>query len=465
MLKVFSLVNTRVIRVQKAWQSVCRTSPFAGHMVLTAGTNILLALLGLVTGVLAARLLGPEGRGELAAIQLWPTFIATVAMLGLPDALVYFSAREPDKAGRYLGSAMSLAVLSSLPFMVVGYLVIPLLLSAQSAEVIRAARWYLLLVPLYTLVGMPYHPLRGRHDFGFWNALRITPNIGWLVVLVLAWFLGQAEPQFVAVAYLVVLSLLFFPVTYIVVKRIPGPFWPDTRKWKPMAHYGVPSVISSVPQMLNFRLDQILMAALLPAQVLGLYVVAVAWSGAVQPLLTAIGTVLFPNVASQPDRDQQALAFAQGTRFGVFGAIVMTIIFMVLTPWLLPFLFGARFAAAITAALVLVVASAIASVSSIMEDGLRGLGHPTAVMWAEFAGLVVTAISLWFLLRPLGIMGAALSSLLGYSAVAILLITQGRWLTGCSATALLMPTLTELAENWKRLKVFMETFARYDVRD
>lgn len=437
-----------------------RASPFASHVVLTTGTNILLALLGLATGILAARLLGPQGRGELAAIQIWPSFIATVAMLGLPDALVYFSAREHDKAGSYLGSAMSLAVLSSVPFMVVGYLAIPMLLSAQSAEVIKAARWYLLLVPLFALVGMPYHPLRGRHDFGFWNALRLTPNIGWLSVLVLAWLLGRAEPQFVAVAYLVALSLLFFPVTYIVVKRVPGPFWPDTRKWKPMTHYGLPSVVSSVPQMLNFRLDQMLMTALLPAQVLGLYVVAVAWSSAVQPILIAVGTVLFPKVASLPDRGQQALAFAQGTRFGVFGAIVLAIIFILLTPWLFPFLFGDQFATATAAALVLIVAAALTGVNSIMEDGLRGFGHPTAVMWAEFGGLVVTAISLWFLLRPLGIMGAALSSLLGYTVVAGLLVTQSCWLTGTSYIDFLCPAISEIQAEFVRLRALIQAVAK-----
>jgi len=43
-------------------------------------------------------------------------------MLGLHDALVYYSAREPNRAGSYLGSAMALAILSSLPFTLVGYL-------------------------------------------------------------------------------------------------------------------------------------------------------------------------------------------------------------------------------------------------------------------------------------------------------------------------------------------------------
>ena len=52
--------------------------------------NIALYVLAAATGPLAARLLGPDGRGALAAIQLWPGAIATVAMLGLPDSIAYF---------------------------------------------------------------------------------------------------------------------------------------------------------------------------------------------------------------------------------------------------------------------------------------------------------------------------------------------------------------------------------------
>src|SRR6202030_2462068 len=85
-------------------------SAFATNTVITAATNIALAVLGMVSGILAARLLGPHGRGELAAIQTWPSFIASLAMLGMPEAVVYYSARAPSTAGRYLGSAVMVAL-------------------------------------------------------------------------------------------------------------------------------------------------------------------------------------------------------------------------------------------------------------------------------------------------------------------------------------------------------------------
>jgi O-antigen/teichoic acid export membrane protein len=86
------------MKISETWRAMSRTSPFGSSAVLTAGTNAVLAMFGLVTGVLAARLLGPNGRGELAAIQTWPAVIATIAMLGMPET-VYYAARESNRAG------------------------------------------------------------------------------------------------------------------------------------------------------------------------------------------------------------------------------------------------------------------------------------------------------------------------------------------------------------------------------
>jgi O-antigen/teichoic acid export membrane protein len=449
------------MNVSRAWHNIYRASPFGSHVLLTIATNAFLAFLGFLTGILAARLLGPEGRGELAAIQTWPSLIATLAMLGLPFALVYYTARQPDRAGRYLSSAIILALLSALPLIAVSYLLMPAFLSAQSVEVVRAARWYLLIVPISVLGGMPFHPLRGRNDFAAWNGLRITHNLGWLIVLVLAWLLRRAEPQFLASGYLMFLAGLCLPVIYVVGQRLPGPFWPEIRQWRRMLNYGVPSLLSDVPQILNFRLDQILMAGILPAELLGFYVVAVAWSSYTQPLLSALGIVAFPRIASQGNHEQRASALAQATRLGGMSAFGIAIFLMIITPWMLPLLFGKKFAEAVPAALVLVVAGSVAGMNIVMEEGLRGLGAPVSIMRAEFGGLAVTAVSLLLLLQPLSITGAALASLFGYTAVTILLAIQARWLTGYSLAAFFCPIGSEVYSAWTRLQALVtEMIAR-----
>ena len=73
--------------------------------VLIIGVNIL-------TGILSARSLRPEGRGELAAMILWPVFLASVLSLGVPSALTFQLKRNPGKQSQLMGAALLLAILA-----------------------------------------------------------------------------------------------------------------------------------------------------------------------------------------------------------------------------------------------------------------------------------------------------------------------------------------------------------------
>src|SRR2546428_696689 len=149
------------------WRRAPRS--FGANAILTSVTNVIIAFVGIGTGVTTARLLGPHGRGELAAIQNWPVLIGYLAMLGSGDALIYYSAREPQRAGSYLGSAGVITLLASVPLMLAAYPLMPFLLAAQSASVVQAACGYLLMVPLIGLASLPLNSLRGRNDFLVWN--------------------------------------------------------------------------------------------------------------------------------------------------------------------------------------------------------------------------------------------------------------------------------------------------------
>jgi O-antigen/teichoic acid export membrane protein len=434
----------RVARLKYLARSLASTSSPATHLIFTSGTNLLLALLGLVTGSCAARLLGPAGRGELAAIQMWPTVLATVGNLGLPHALTFYSAQSTEQAGRYLGSASVLILLASVPFMAAGYVFLPHALSAQPLETIAAARWYLLLLPIQGVCTMPSHLLRGRSDFAVWNALRLAPGLGWLAILLLGWSKGWTQPALFAFLFLAVMALLGIPSILIVHRRVPGPFRADPHQMRPMLAYGVPSMLTSVPQLLNWRLDQMLMAAFLPTQILGLYVVAVTWSSAVGQLPSALGTVLFPKTAAQREPHRRSLVVAQGSRLAVLSAVSVGTGVALITPWAIPLLFGDKFAAAVPAGLVLVGAAAISAINLVLEEGLRGLGRPAVALWAELGGLLVTAVALLTLLMPFGIMGAAVASVLGYGAVMCALAVCIRRLTGCSFTTLFWPSQRDM---------------------
>src|SRR3569623_452627 len=112
-----------------------RTRGRARNFLLTIKTNVGIRGLTFVTGTLNARLLGPTGRGELAAIQNIPACLGAIALLGLPSAGAYYSAHRPREARAFTVTAALICLAVSVPVMGIGYLVMPWALSSQSPEV------------------------------------------------------------------------------------------------------------------------------------------------------------------------------------------------------------------------------------------------------------------------------------------------------------------------------------------
>jgi O-antigen/teichoic acid export membrane protein len=419
-----------------------------GHsMAITLAANGSISLLWLISGMLAARLLGPKGRGELAAIQMWGLFLTSFALIGMPDALVYFAARDPDRAGSYSVSAVMLAFVGGMPLLLLAYVAMPLLLSAQNAQVISEARLYLL-AGIGAMFGqVALNAMRGRSDFLLWNNLRIIGTFLSLFPLILAWLVHRCSSEFVATMNLIFWGGLYNVIILLLIPfRVPGPYKAEIRDWKPMLAFGLPSVITVLPQTLNLRLDQMLMAAILAPQTLGLYVVAVAWAGTMTPLFQSVAVVLFPHIASQSSRAEQACVFSRMIRFAVPAALCLAGLLATMTPFAIPLVFGRRFQPSVLPAVILVFAGAVLGINQVLEEGLRGLGAPKAVMWSEVGGLIVTFVLLALLLRPMGIMGAAIASLIGYGAVAIQLVYWTRSATNYDISDFLLPRRSEMIQ-------------------
>lgn len=429
---------------------------FGRDVAHTTGTNLLIAAAGVCTGVLVARALQPAGRGQLAAILTLPTVLGLLTTLGIAEALVYFSAREPRRAGRYLASGIAATVPASIVFVVVGWFLTPVLLAAQSDEVVSATRWYLVQIPVAAIMGLVDRPLRGVGDVRWWNRLRLLPTGVWLVIVVaVALGIGESKPQGMAMAFVLGRAALI-PVALLVVRRrLRQDLHPAPDLIPPLLRFGLPNALATLPNTLNVRLDQLLIATTLRPGELGLYAVAVAWSLIPSPIVLAFGSVLFPRVAGTPDRRAGAELATQGTRVGVLGSVVLAGLTFALAPVGIPLLFGATFRDAVPTAMVLSVASAAIGAARVEEEALRGLGRPFSVLWSQLAGLVVTAIGLAIAIPGGSLPFIALASVAGYSALVLGLTVQVVRTTGEPAHRVLLPRRGDvrvIADSVRRLR-------------
>ena len=400
-----------------------------GAFVASVATAAALALFGFVSSALAARLLQPEQRGTLAAIQVVPGFLALLGMIGQTEAITYFAARGDLPLGDIQGTGLRIAAVGCVSAMAVGAIVVPLILNGRPSGVVTAGLVYLLICPALSALTVGPAWLRARGRTVVWNATRLIAPIAWTVVVVLAWFRNDRSPTRLAITFVVVLFALSIPVVLLSNRAIhDGPVRYRTKMRPPILRYGLPAMATAAPQLLNLRLDQTIMATFLPNKELGYYVTAVGWSTSISLLLNGFGFVLLPAVAKERDPIAQRLVFRRLVARGAMFSVLLVGVALVLTPTVFPsrFLFTESYRPAVPAAMVLVIAAGVLGFNQILSEAVRGLARPGIVLRCELGGLVVTVICLAAFLGPFGIVGAAWASLIGYSSVTAQLLVVGR---------------------------------------
>lgn len=389
--------------------------------------------------MIAARALGPTGRGELAAIQTWSLLLGTVGVIGLPEALVYCTARQRDQAGSLALTATAIALGSTLLFAGFGYAAMPWLLQSQDEATVEAARVALLITPLFS-AGVAFHALRGMEHYGPWNALRVLSPVAWLLTMIVGGLLLERSARDLVFAYIVAAAVLIVPYHIVVWRNLQGPVCIDRRLVSPLLRFGIPSVMTVVPQTLNFRLDQMFLIGMFRPQQLGIYVVAVTWSSLASPLVNSIAAVLFSRVAGQHEHGGRKQSVTRALHASIVLGAAASSVMLALTPWLLPALLGQGYAASTAVAQILIIAGFVASLNLVLQEALRGAGRPTSALLSEAAGVCSTVGFLLILLAPFQLVGAAVASLLSYSVVFIVLVMQLRVLEALPIRALLVPS-------------------------
>ena len=426
-------------------------SSFESNFLGTVATSLVVGMIGIGSGLIAARFLGPEMRGELAAIQLFPVAFGFLAVLGLPQAIVFFSAKSPQSSRSYAVTAVILALLSSLALAGVGWMALPAILHSQPDRVVEAGRIYLLLILTQSALFLPYHALQGLGRFRLWNLIRFTAPGLWLVVLFGFLAKQDRDPVGIALSYGIGLLLLTVGITGLVGRRLDGPYNFRRGAVGILLRYGAPNMASDVPSTLALRFDQVLIAALLSSQKLGVYVVAVTWSSVFLPLLSAFGAALFPRVAGERDTGKQRELAARAVRTATLLATASLLVILPVTPFVLPLLFGSSYRSSVAPAMILVVAGGFLAFNVAVRDLLRALGKPSGVLIAQLVGAILTVACLIVTLGPFGLNGAAASSVVGYGGSATVLALLTSRATQIPVVELLVPTAADVSQLRARL--------------
>lgn len=406
-------------------------------MLSTATTTLVVFAVFFVQGVMVARILGPEARGEFGKILYFPRdLLLYVGLLGSLDLIAALAARGDYGRGTLRRAALRLAWWTGI-ITLVGSLLI------ASAAFVLSGKAYLL---PYCLLVACFLPLehsqltlgavdRGAGDFQRYNWQRLF-YAGCFPALLLIYF-GTGWSEVVGASPLMAICLLFVVARLIGVVPTWWNLWADRRSGVDRAigdlstgrllRQGKPFAWSLLATETFERLDLLLIVLLASFVEAGHYFVAVPAAA----LLTIVPNALSAFAFNAGSRREFQLSRRAAVKYLVtilgLQAVSVTAAYFLFPP-LIRVIFGAAFEPAIGFALLLLPASALRGYLQFADAFLKARGRATVGIRARISSAVLMLIFVGLTYREWGLASIPVGAAVGqmWSATVIsLAVWQG----------------------------------------
>jgi O-antigen/teichoic acid export membrane protein len=393
---------------------------------------------GVVTNIIVARTLGPEGKGLLAFLRQALFVAVNLGGLGLATAAVQHIGKQRFSGNTMAGTQLVLAA------------GLGVICAAGMALMLPLYRERMDLPPILILAFLPIVILslvqtnlsgvfiglgRIRDD----NILRVLSPLAWMIGAVivlgvlranqvagtLTWIVAQAVSAIAALAWVWVVAR----------PRLAG-----FRKCaRASLRFGIEAYLANLVWTLLLRADTMLLGYLSGAMAVGIYSVSVLLAEMLWYLSRALATALSPRIAGAT-REEAILLAQRAARLGFWAVLIAGLSLAVIVHPLVRLTFGRAFLPSVTPFLLLLpgtIFGALASPLSLYFTQQCGRPRVNALM--SGAGLTVNLALNAFWIPRYGPSGAAAASSIAYTLVALLLVWRCGREPGFRITRLLRP--------------------------
>jgi O-antigen/teichoic acid export membrane protein len=431
----------------------------ATNIAASLFSRLLLIVVALASSVFLARFLGPEGRGLFALVLLVPSLARTFALLGFEEANSVYAGLEAHgrrclvwHSAAVAGSVGGVVAVASISYFVLG--------APGFSGLLQGPLWLYVLpvaaIPAGLLVDYWWAILRGMNRIVLVSAIEVTTKTASLLLVILfvgRWSLGVGG----AVWSSFVLELGTLALMVIILRRagVWGRPCFDWSLWKRTTKFALPAHGGTVAAYLNYRVDEFIIAALLPPEQLGFYVIAVALVERLWLLPAAVGRALLPHLTNSSGRDPALAAII--SRHVLIWTGVACLLIWVVADLLVHVLYSSEFSAVVAPLRWLLPGIFALSVGKVLVAELLARQKPYYSLWATGIAVVVNVLMNILLVPRIGISGAAVSSTVSYSLLSGMITwcyireTGIRWKTllPCKDDLLAYPAI------WKRGGIFL----------
>jgi len=386
-------------------------------IVGTLVTRVGLIAAGLLSSVITARYLGPDGRGTFF---YWMAVVAVIVQfgnMGLHASNAYLLTKRGIRGGVLLANSVLVSLVLGCLLAFVALVVLQLRGDAVPTGWIKSAALMLLAIgSLCALLGSNLLVALGR--VGEFNLVELVARYGSVVVLFLAaWWWREVDAMLLAFGLASLAAALF--TVWRVQQHAPLQK-PSLQVLRQGFAYGLRAYLVACLGLLVSRINAFALEPQVDAIQYGVWSIAMQFFDVINVVPASLAIVLFPRIL-RSERPERLLLPQIGLVLALLAAVALG--FAVLGPFVIRLLYGEAFAPAYGQLLLALPGIFGVGVTSILSQYLAAQGFPWSLVlvWAVVAAVQV-ALAL-MLIPTYGADGAMLSLSASYLLLMVLVIT------------------------------------------
>jgi O-antigen/teichoic acid export membrane protein len=384
------------------------------------GGNFVAILTTVVTSILINRSLGPELKGVLVAVLVYPTLIASLGELGIRQSTVHELGRRQHGEQAVIGAVASLFLITSLLGTAAGLVVFLLLDNPAFSWPMMALA--LANIPITFLRSYSQGILLGREmirQFSRtrWIAAFVMLTMTWLLVWQLRLGVNGAQiAQLLGFAPVVVYAL-------VLVWQIapPRPRW-EPRLMLRLLWLGLTYAVALFVIHLNYRISVVALERLAHPEELGQFSVGNNIVELIWEIPAAVGIVVFSRSANATSGVDFSRRLGKLLRVAIVACLVAGAGIAIVAPVLIPFVYGDEFAPSVKILQWMLPGALVMVLFKVLNTDLAGKGRPYIALFCCLPGLAVNVALSWLLVPQYGGQGAAIATSISYAIMNLLFL-------------------------------------------
>jgi O-antigen/teichoic acid export membrane protein len=384
--------------------------------------RVLTKALQFLIGLVSARLVGPEGRGLIAALGVAPELVLTFSQFGVRQAVAYHIGKNIYSVPEIVPTLFGLALASSVTggaACLVYYYFTGLLDNDYILIIIALAP-----IPFSLLTNYISGVLLGKELIVRFNRINWVPMaLNLVLVIAIGWAAGTGVFGIMLAALTATVLSAGYAI-WLLRALVPIRIGFDAAVARKLTRLGIVYAVSLFLLTLSYRLPILLLQGAGNLHEVGIYTVGQSLAYLVWEVPALVSNLIFSRGVNSKDEAVFSEKVALLTRLVVLAGVIVAIGCAVVGPFAIPLLYGEEFRRSADVLTILLPGTVAFMAFKVIHMDIASRGRPWLAMTVVAPCIIANAGIAWFFVADLGAESAAAITSAGYvvATVAYLVI-------------------------------------------